>query len=124
MGQILDFGRGSGSDYKHVENVTVRYVVDDNEYTNIYLRNELDLTLKSVPIKYLLFSPSFSRLDTFAGNWGLVLVVFVIVLFCLSISFLIQQIVPNGTIFYLSRKIPFVRMKKPSMLNPNDQYAW
>jgi hypothetical protein len=124
-GEILNFGTGSGRDYKHVENVTIRYRVQNKEYLNTYLRNDLEGTIQRVPIKYLIFAPSISRMDNFIGNWGLVLVVFLIIFSCVSIFFLIQQIVPNGSVFVLSLSYPFFCLKKPAKEpDANDQYAW
>ncbi len=124
-GEIIKFGKGSGKDYKHIDNVTVRYIVKNKSYTDTYLRNGLDYGTGTVPIKYLLFAPSISRQDNIIGNWGLVTVVFTIVFFILSISFLIQDIVPNGSNFVFSRAYPFLRIKKPdTRLDVNDQYAW
>ena len=124
-GEILNFARGSGKGYRQIENVRIQYHVDNKVYEDTYLRSGLKDTTREVTIRYLLFAPSISRVDTFIGNWGLVVVVFVILILCISIFFLIQEIVPNGSMFILSRSFPFMHLKKPERrLDPNDQYAW
>ena len=124
-GEILNFGHGSGKKYRSIENVTVQYIVKNKAYVDTYLRNGLNGTSRKVSIRYLTFAPSFSRLNTVIGNWGLVLVVTAISIPCISIFFLIQDIVPNGTLFILTRSFPFIHVKKPvGLRDPNDQYAW
>ena len=124
-GEILNFGHGSGKGYKHIENVRIQYAVDNKIYEDTYLRNGLKDTTRQIAIRYLLFAPSISRVDTFIGNWGFFVVVFVIAILCISIFFLIQDIIPNGSVFIVSRAYPFVLLKKPEgRRDPNDQYAW
>ena len=86
-GRILQFGRGAGKQFKAVGNVTVQYAVNWTEYTDTYLRNGLPDTTRVVSIRYLSFAPSVSRLNSWVGNWGLVIVILVLAFFCLSISF-------------------------------------
>ena len=125
QGEIMNFGRGVGKPYRVIENVRICYNANNKVYVDTYLRNGLKDTTHQVRIKYLVFAPSVSRMDTLIGNWGLVIVLSVMVLLCLSISFLIQDIVPNGSVFRLSGSFPFVILKKPTReRDPNDQYAW
>jgi hypothetical protein len=124
-GEILNFGHDPRKRYRSIENVTVQYIVNNKIYIDTYLRNGLNGTAKKISIRYLSFAPSFSRLNTVIGNWGLVLVVLAISIPSLSIFFLIQDIVPNGTVFILTRSFPFIHAKKPvGPRDPNDQYAW
>jgi hypothetical protein len=55
-GEVLDFGRGSGRGFKHVENVTIRYVVGNEAYVSNYLINGLDGEVQTVGIKSLTLS--------------------------------------------------------------------
>ena len=108
--QVLEFGKGSG-DYKQVEHVAVVYVVNNKTYRDNYLRNELPLNTSKVRIKYLLFAPAISRMDTFVGNWGLVLSVSTIIFLSLTIIFFSPAIFSNKTYFFFVGRFPFLIKK-------------
>ena len=115
-GDVIAFGHGSGDKYKYINNVTVQYYVSDKQYTEVFLKSDVPDTATSTPICYLLFAPSFSRLDTEVGNWGLVLVLFVLFFSCLTIVFLIKDIIPNGSYFQINRRYPYIKLIKENNL--------
>jgi hypothetical protein len=108
--QVMEFGKGSG-DYKQVEHVVLVYVVNYKTYRQNYLRSELPFNTTTVRIKYLLFAPSISRMDTLVGNWGLVLSVSAIIFLSLTIIFFSPAVFSNKTYFFFVKRFPFLIKK-------------
>ena len=119
MGRIVDFGRGSGRGYRSIENVEVAYEVDYHEYTSYYLRNGIPNTIDYIPIKYLLFAPSWSRMNTTTGNWGFVLVFICVTFSILTVIFLQKAIIPFNAQFIISKRFPFLKQQKAA--SPFDE---
>lgn len=109
-GQIESFGHGNGRKWKHVENISVTYVVSSKVYEATYLRNEWEND--SIPIRYLLIAPSVSRPDTTAGNWGLIIVSSSIFFLCATAIFLIKDIIPQNAVFVLDHRFPFIGISR------------
>jgi hypothetical protein len=109
-GLVVSFGEGAGKRYKHIKNVTIRYVVHEQVYLDTYLRNGLPDTAKTASIRYLTFAPSISRVDTFVGNWGITMAIFIVLFLSISIIFLTKDLVPRGSVFIINKRKPFVRL--------------
>jgi hypothetical protein len=107
-GEIAGFGRGAGRGYRSVQNTTIRYRVDQQLYTQDYLRNGISDTTTTLEIRYLIFWPSVSRENTLVGNWGVPLLFFIITFIITSIVFLQDGVIPFEVAFQLGRKFPFV----------------
>jgi len=112
-GDILSFGHGSGRGYRSIENVEVNYTVHDVMYDVFFLRSGTPKYDSTVQIRYLLFAPSWSRINTFAGNWGLVLVTSAVFFSILTVVFLQKQIIPYSAQFIFGKKFPFLKQKNP-----------
>ena len=109
-GEIDGFGRGAGRGYRSIQNATITYYAGHQEYTQNYLRNGVSDTTTTLEIRYLTFSPSFSRENTWVGNWGGPLLFFIIPFIVTSIVFLQDGVIPFTARFQLDKKYPFVRM--------------
>lgn len=88
-----------------------QYTVDGVRYTGSYMRNGYPLMEKTVPIRYLAYHPSTSRVNSFIGiaeeslAWWLVLT--------LGISALLltnNAVFSKGTTFQLHRRFPWISM--------------
>jgi hypothetical protein len=89
--------------------MTVRYNVKQVEYLDSYLRNEHPKNESIIEIKYLLFLPSISRTNTFAGNRGLIISVLPLLMLIITICFLVKDVVPGSSKILIIEKIPFLR---------------
>src|SRR5688572_3016692 len=73
QGQVVNFGKQLiRSSHKRIENsgtIVVRYTVKGIIHEEEYTRNGTPLWQQTVPIRYLLFAPSISRLNSFIGQW-------------------------------------------------------
>jgi len=114
-GRIENFGRQLGRRVsKRVENsgtMVVSYTINGTTYEEEYTRNETPLWQKTVRIRYLLFAPSISNLDSFIGQWLGPLIVLLIFFLASSMILLMHNTVfPKGTLFELSRLYPYIQM--------------
>jgi len=109
-GEVLGFGRGVGKGYRSVQNATIEYTVDHKVYEENYLRNGVSDTTSTMEIRYLIFSPSISRENTWVGNWGGPLLFFIITFIITSIVFLQDGVIPFTSKFEVNKKYPFVRV--------------
>lgn len=110
-GEIAGFGHGTGGrGYRSVQNTTINYIVAGQTYTESYLRNGTSDTATTMGIRYLIFSPSISRENTWIGNWGGPMLFFIITFLITTIVFLQDSVIPFSTRFQIDRKYPFVKM--------------
>ena len=109
-GEVIEFGNGPGRRFKGITSVTIRYSVSGVEYVDTYLRSGVSLKTQVVPIRYLTFAPSVSRLNTPSGNWGLISALFLVFFLSVTILFLKNDIVPHRSYFTLNTKRPFVTL--------------
>jgi len=114
MGKIVGFAGGS---YKSIEIVDVVYEVQQQEYTHReytrhYLHGGIPDTIDYIPIRYLLFAPSWSRMDTTVGNWGAVWVFICVSFAILTVIFLQKTVIPFSARFILDKRFPFLKRKK------------
>jgi hypothetical protein len=112
-GQIEGFGRGVGRRARGIQNVTITYAVDQNTFTENYLRNGIPDTTNRLSVRYLLFWPSISRENTLIGNWAGPFIFFIIILLIISIVFLQDGVVPFTASFQLNKRQPFVVVLNP-----------
>jgi hypothetical protein len=112
-GQIIEFSRAaSQGKWKHIELMTVRYWVAYHEYTETYTRNETPLAQKTISIRYSIFFPSVSRLNTFEGNWEEYLIWYLIFFGATTMIFFVPNtVLPKGTMFEFCKRYPFVKLR-------------
>ncbi len=112
--EIIDFGRAAKTgDFRFIETMTVRYMVDYSNYTATYTRNETPLWEKSTRIRYSTLFPGISRLDSFAGNWMEPLLYYLIFFLGTTIIFFVpSDILPKGILFEFSKNYPWIRVAK------------
>ena len=88
--------------------MNVSYVVGEKEYTDFFLRNGVKDTARQIQVEYFAFRPEWSRIDSFTGNWGMLIALGVFFFISLTIIFLIPGLIhPNAT-FLLSKRFPFL----------------
>jgi hypothetical protein len=100
----------SGRHGKQIDYIKVNYQVNRVKYSNTYLQNNHPYNDRSIQVRYLLFSPGISRMNTFAGNWGFIIVVLSTVLPFITICFLVKEIVPSNAKFILKKRFPFLQL--------------
>jgi hypothetical protein len=110
-GKVIEFDKGPGKRFKQIESVTIMYSVSHRSYTRTFLRSGVPFDSERVCIRYLSFAPSVSRLNTPAGNWGLVSGIFLTLFLILSIIFLKKDMIPSGCHFIFSFRHPFVKLQ-------------
>ena len=93
--------------------MNISYQVGPKTYTRSYARYDVPFGELKVPIRYLLFSPSSSRVDSFMGllaeplGWWLV--------FLLASSMLLltdNTVFSKGTVFQIHKKFPWLSMEE------------
>ncbi len=87
------------------------YSVNDKLYYDSYLKDGYDLSKRYFKIRYLVFDPDLSRSDSFAGNWGPLIMFFLLMSIVTSIVFIRKDIISDQAIFAIQRKRPFVSVK-------------
>jgi hypothetical protein len=101
-------------DYDNTKNsgtLFYNYQVNGITYEDYATRNEIPLTQKQIEIKYLTFSPSTSRLNTFEGNWLGFLIAYGLFFTISSIIFLIpNDTMPKNSYLYFTKQKPFIHM--------------
>ena len=87
------------------------YMVDGKMYRETSTRNELPLTQHYIPVRYLRFYPSISRVDSFYGNWAGFLMAWGLFFVITSMIFFIpNETMPKRSYFYFTGKRPFIHM--------------
>jgi hypothetical protein len=87
------------------------YMVGYDTYYGSYLRNGYDVDNRTFRIRYLIFKPDVSRADTFASNWGVEIMFFIIWALITSIVFLRKDIVSANAVFLFQKHRPFISVK-------------
>jgi hypothetical protein len=105
-GKILGLDKGEG-EYDVVDVMNVSYVVGEKEYTDFFLRNGVKDTARQIQIEYFAFRPEWSRIDSFTGNWGMLIAVGAFFFISLTIIFLTPGLIPQNATFLLSKRFPF-----------------
>jgi len=98
--------KGSGITWMHAS-----YRVGENIYYGSYLKDGYDIRNPYFEVRYLIFDPGLSRSNTFASNWGPLIMLFVVLALITSIVFIRKDIVSDKAIFVVQAKMPFVRIE-------------
>jgi hypothetical protein len=91
--------------------INAAYKVDNETYTASYPRYDVPYTARSVNIRYLLFHPASSRINSFMGlaaeplAWW-----FVFMLACSMLLLTHNTVFSKGTIFQIHKKFPWISM--------------
>jgi hypothetical protein len=111
-----DATRGIGFSFRgRVRRIPMMYAtynVGSVSYKGMYFRNEHDVDVGHFEIRYLIFDPTISRKNSFAGNWGYTLIFVVFVSLVTSIAFLRKDIVNDQAVFVIQGKRPFIQIEK------------
>ena len=93
--------------------VTVSYQVDGKNYTESYMRNGWDYSKRKVPIRYFIFNPEISRINSFMGIFAEPLAWWLVFLIASAMLLLTNNAVfSKGTIFILQKKFPWISMEE------------
>lgn len=93
--------------------ITVRYTVDGTTYTEKYMRNGWENQKLKVPIRYFIFDPEMSRVNTFLGIFAEPLAWWLVFLIASAMLLLINnQVFSKGTVFILQKKFPWISMEE------------
>lgn len=92
------------------QTILVEYLVADSHYTNRYLEDNRFSLGDTIKIRYLIFNPSFSRQDTFKGNWAALIIIFIMCFVSTTIIFLSKGIINKSDYLEFSFKRPFIRL--------------
>jgi hypothetical protein len=93
--------------------ITVQYHVGDKLYTGSYSRYDINYTQRRIPIRYLIFAPSASRVNSFMGmfaeplGWWLVFIIASAMLLLTN-----NAVFSKGTMFILKKKFPWIAMEE------------
>jgi hypothetical protein len=109
-------GRGS-----RVSLMYATYTVGNHTYNGSYLRNEHDVDNRYFEIRYLLFAPDISRTNTFASNWGPLIMLFIVLSLIASIVFIRKDIISDQAMFAIQARWPLVRIEN-NRVDSYDQH--
>lgn len=111
-GEVLSFDRAASTGkWKHIETMTVRYTVGDEQFISVYTRNRTPLWQKHITIRYLILLPGTSRIDSFITNWEEYLIWYLIFFLATSMIFFVpNDVLPKGTMFGFTRHFPWVKI--------------
>jgi hypothetical protein len=87
------------------------YTLGGRVYYGLFLKNGYDLRSRYFRIRYLRFAPGIARSDTFASNWGPLIIFFILMALVSSIAFIRKDIISGGAIFLLQTRRPFVSVQ-------------
>jgi hypothetical protein len=89
----------------------VSYQVGYDTYYGSFLKDGYDTSEHNFNVRYLIFNPDLSRSDTFASNWGPLILFFVLVWLIVSIVFIRKDIISEQAIFVVQFKKPFISIQ-------------
>lgn len=110
LGDIKGTGR-----FKSVSSVDITYQVNNISYEDSYLRNDFSTIHGEAEIRYLIWAPSISRLNTFMGNWGNALTILFVYILILTFIFIHKDIIPKGGKIKIGTKPPFIMIVNPTV---------
>jgi hypothetical protein len=113
--ETWNHARGYGSVYgrNSRSGITVMdgtYSVDGRTYNGYYLKDGYDIGKQYFEVRYLLFDPGISRSNTFASNWGPLIMLFILLSLVTSIVYVRKDIFSDQATLLIQRKRPFVRL--------------
>jgi len=93
--------------------VHVSYTVNGVAYFGDHLRNGIEFSTHSVPLRYLRFHPQSSRINSFMGMWAEPLAWWSVFLMASAMLLLTHNTVfSKGTIFQFQNKFPWISMEE------------
>ena len=106
-------GRGyaGGRRYAGITWMNSAYRVGNNTYYESFLKDGFDTRDHYFEIRYLIFAPGISRSNTFASNWGPLIMLFIVLTLITSIVFIRKDIVSDQAVFLVQAKRPFVTIE-------------
>jgi len=104
--------------------MTVHYKVGKETYTGTYSRYDIDYTQRRIPVRYLIFAPSASRVNSFMGMFAEPLAWWLVFILASAMLLLTNNSVfSRGTTFVLKRKFPWISMEEYFPLEWYEQKA-
>ena len=102
--QLLSRGESLGT-------LVYYYLAAGKMYMETSTRNETPLTQHNIPVRYLVFQPAVSRLDTFEGNWlGFIMAWGIFFVITSMIFFIPNETMPKNSYFYFTKRKPWIHM--------------
>jgi hypothetical protein len=93
--------------------ITVHYQVDGKTYVGSYSRYDIDYTQRRIPIRYLAFDPSASRVNSFMGMFAEPLAWWLVFFIASAMLLLTNNAVfSKGTQFVLKKNFPWISMEE------------
>jgi hypothetical protein len=93
--------------------VHVEYVVNNKNYFGSFMRNGIEFSQRDIPVRYLSFNPSASRINSFMGLWAEPLAWWGVFLLASAMLLLTHNTVfSKGTIFQFHKKFPWISMEE------------
>lgn len=94
-------------------NINISYKAGTQQFTNSYSRYDIPYAKRTVTIRYLLFYPSSSRVNSFMGFFAEPLAWWLVFLLASAMLLLTHNTVfSRGTVFELHRKFPWISMEE------------
>jgi hypothetical protein len=108
--------RNSGIKFMHAS-----YHAANTVYLGTYLKNDKAVQDHYFEIRYLLFAPGISRSNTFASNWGPLIMIFIVLTLITGIVYIRKDIVADQAIFVVQAQRPFVKIEN-NQIEDYDQH--
>jgi hypothetical protein len=93
--------------------INAEYIVGETTYYGSYMRYDLPSRVYTIPLRYLPYAPSYSRVNSFMGIFAEPLAWWS--LFFVSSALLLltdNTVFSKGTVFQLKRKFPWISMEE------------
>jgi hypothetical protein len=91
--------------------IEASYQVGYETYYGSFLKDGYDISNRNFKIRYLVFDPDLARSDSFASNWGPLIMFFILVFLVTSIVFIRKDIVSEQAIFIFQTRRPFISVQ-------------
>lgn len=102
--QLLARGEDPGTLVYH-------YLVDNELHRETTTRNGIPIDQHYINIRYFSLFPSFSRPDTFYGNWGAFIIGWGLFFVISTLIFFVpNETMPRNSFFYFTRRKPWINM--------------
>jgi len=104
--EYLGYRKGSSGAYWIIASYQVNY----ETYRGYFLQDGFNPDKRYFNVRYLIFSPDSARSDTFASNWGPLIVFFILMALIISIVFIRNDIISKQAVFQFQKKRPFIKI--------------